>query len=523
MAKGDKHHIDELLRANLSAPTSDYKPDWDAFAQKLAIAQKRKKSIRIGIVLSAAALLLVIGIFGVNIFSPTDSIEIEQPTPIGNSTNSIQKETNSTSTETTPFNTNDEVNDFVIEDEPIDANEIDNASEEKINTISEQDLQNKIQNTNSSQDQPHSVEVTIADESVAKAREAKDKKIEEVSTTDEPILDDIKTTNSVSETINTGIKEPTNNNTTSNGQGLIQKDSTNSTRDNLENDLKNKSSNNLNNTTESTNDTSFTNIPDSVGFALQTNDTNTIDQLVKPEEKTKIKYAPTSTKWIFSLNVYSKYTIRDVKINDDGKVHKDFEDILLSSEKAGFSTNIGFEVRYRPLPYLTLGSGIHYTQNRTVGRFDFRNSEVPVIDTNGTIVGYITLDSSQVRTVNQKIDNRLNYIEIPFLLTYEKQLSDKWYFNSELGVSVLFFLNTKGETVNSFSLETVNLSSQPTTNTLGSLHARLGVLYNFSGNWFVGVEPTYKHYLGTVFSSDSPVEIRQYTIGLNMSIQYRIK
>ncbi len=513
MAQGDKHHIDELLRAKLSAPSSDVKSDWNAFSAKLAIAQKRKRRKRIWVAVSSViALLLIVGLFGTDYLMPNKALPttnptIESPQPITD----------------TPIENNEGIEDISVPD--IDYEKV--RDEQIVDTeppteeptpdiLPESTIAVENQNT----DQPiiNQTEGTITENNGIELSVNEGVERIETNTESDEADENIKLTiNKPTEDIaneNTAVKEPANNTSDeeSDKPDVVLEETLSNTDKSVSNENQSDSGNTFSDstTTQLANNDSSNAIIDST-----TNTTST--------EKPNIKLSPKTTKWIFSFNAYSNYTVRDVKIKDNSTIHKDYENILSNSEEAGYSTNFGFEVRYRPLPFLTIGSGIHYTQNRTVGNFDFTNDQVPVIDVSGAIVGYITLDSTQVRTVSQSINNRQNYVEIPFLLTYEKQLSEKWYLNTEFGASVLFHLNSKGETINSFSLEATQLSNQPSRTSLGTLHARAGLLYNFSNNWFVGIEPTYKYYLGSIYETDSPIKINQYTIGLNMSIQYRIK
>lgn len=168
-------------------------------------------------------------------------------------------------------------------------------------------------------------------------------------------------------------------------------------------------------------------------------------------------------KSVISIGLESSFVLSNNSINSDPNfVNKDYEQIRNSSEKGGFS--YGFVLGWNlNLPInLTFGTGIEYRTTIVNASYNFTIEEVPVIDIDNSIAGYIKLNDTSKQNISFSNKQVQRLISIPLALQYNLRLNN---LRSPIiiggGILISKNLGFSGETINPVFLdERVELNSQ---------------------------------------------------------------
>lgn len=128
-------------------------------------------------------------------------------------------------------------------------------------------------------------------------------------------------------------------------------------------------------------------------------------------------------KSVISIGLESSFVLSNNSINSDPKfVNKDYEQIRNNSEKGGFS--YGFVLGWNlNLPInLAIGTGIEYRTTIVNASYNFTIEEVPVIDIDNSIAGYIKLNDTSKQTINFSNTQVQQLISFPISLQYNLKI-----------------------------------------------------------------------------------------------------
>lgn len=168
-------------------------------------------------------------------------------------------------------------------------------------------------------------------------------------------------------------------------------------------------------------------------------------------------------KSVISIGVEGSFILSNTSINSDPNfVNKDYEQIRNNSEKGGFS--YGFVLGWNlNLPInLAFGTGIEYRTTIVNANYNFTIEEVPVIDIDNSIAGYIKLNDTSKQNISFSNTQVQRLISIPLALQYNLRLN-KLRQPIIIGGGILISKNLgfSGETINPVFLdERVELNSQ---------------------------------------------------------------
>lgn len=168
-------------------------------------------------------------------------------------------------------------------------------------------------------------------------------------------------------------------------------------------------------------------------------------------------------KSVISLGLESSILLSGKSSNSDPEfVNKNYEQIRNNSEKGGFS--YGFILGWNlNLPVnLSFGTGLEYRTTIVNANYNFTIEEVPVIDIDNSIAGYIKLNDTSKQNISFSNTQVQRLISIPLALQYNLRLN-KLKQPIIIGGGILLSKNLgfSGETINPVFLdERVDLNTQ---------------------------------------------------------------
>jgi len=240
-----------------------------------------------------------------------------------------------------------------------------------------------------------------------------------------------------------------------------------------------------------------------------------INQEKKPSNLTKI-----ACKIVFSPD----YTFNKSTTNSANapRIHENYNLISGESEKGAISFSLGVNLEFFVMKNLSVTSGLFYDKYSTGGKYDFYNNKIPVIDSiTGIIKGYITVNDTV--GVHYSINNSYSYLELPLILNYYIALGEKWKLNLKAGGSMIYYMSSSGKTITAdeLVLKDVNTYSYNTIN--WGLILGLGCYYRLSDRINIGLEPTFKQFLGSLMKNDEITDMKPWSVGVNANVQIKLK
>lgn len=252
------------------------------------------------------------------------------------------------------------------------------------------------------------------------------------------------------------------------------------------------------------------------------------EQRLKKEEKEN-EYDPYISPlqevnpWSYAVNVYPNFTFREFKVLPDraALLHSDFVDEMTTSEKSGFSLNIGLEVSRRIGAVTYLNSGVEYITNAYQADFDFVNFRDAVIDpNNGEILGYNMKEQPEDIIFNAQ--NSYHYLNVPLSISFQPWASKHLRLNFEVGGSMLYFMGAEGRTLDYKSLAVIDLNQRSYRKFLGSASMKIGMQYWVNPKVNIGFEPTLMYFTNTIYTEEYPFYVIPYSVGLNFNLQVKL-
>lgn len=231
----------------------------------------------------------------------------------------------------------------------------------------------------------------------------------------------------------------------------------------------------------------------------------------------------------FFLDVYYAPEMASRSLQSKDPSLQAYVDERTSSEKPVLSYSTGLKASVVFSNGLTLRGGFSYSCNTE--RFDFvkETQEITTVikDQNGNIVG------TEVKklVIMDKIYNRYNFIDIPVLLGYEKDLRDfvlsvngGFGFNVSSSQSGKIYQDDKNK-MSFYLLENNGEANQPIfRSTAGiSLLGSIGLNYKYNERMMLLLEPSARYYMRSLSAPENPVNQKYLFLGLNIGLRYRLK
>ena len=244
-----------------------------------------------------------------------------------------------------------------------------------------------------------------------------------------------------------------------------------------------------------------------------------------PREKEKELKQNKPSRMVVSVSAgYSKMNTKIIDIENEDKLHKDTRSLFEQSNKdsKSFFFNLGMD--YSLLPGLNLGlnTGIQYLRINTPVNVNYRITEVPFYNIDGTILGYYNADSANAIELKTSSENISNFVNIPLRLNYTIPLNFKNEILLTAGANFMAIVGATGKDVALNESQVKPLSkktySQFSTGFLG------GVQYShqLKDPWWLGVETQWSS--NKLSFKTGPGSINTHLNGyrLNLILKYKL-
>lgn len=227
--------------------------------------------------------------------------------------------------------------------------------------------------------------------------------------------------------------------------------------------------------------------------------------------------------WSVAVSVYPNFTFRQFKVDQEkvSYIHRDFVDATQSSERGGFSLNIGLRVSRRVGPITYLNSGVEYINYKTEAEFNFTNfRDASINEETGEITHYkLKAEPENISFVDA---NLYHYLNVPLSISHQPWATDHIRLNIEAGGSFMYFLAARGKSINYRTLEVIDISERDYRNYIGSFSMKIGATYHVSRKFNFGFEPTLMYFTNTIYTESYPFRVIPYSVGVNLKLQMKL-
>jgi hypothetical protein len=285
--------------------------------------------------------------------------------------------------------------------------------------------------------------------------------------------------------------------------------------------------------------TSFTLVNGTLNF--NNNELISLPEEEKPTQKPEININPDSVKLsektpspptlpkvkptLFTLSVMFSpdYTAHKTSISSPDLVHSSYLTIQNQQVKSALSYTTGIGFSFTPIKGLSIQTGLNYSKRVQKVNYNFNNQKIPVIDANsGRIRGYI-IDTSNHDFTTIKSTNTLSYVQIPIMIGYSLQLTNRFSISLKTGGSYIKMTKCQGVNLHSDDLSTEKYNSLKGFNTQNwSYNLQAGIGYKINRKFEVCVEPVYEKMSNNLYNSTNPVKILNYRYGFNTIIKLHL-
>jgi len=118
--------------------------------------------------------------------------------------------------------------------------------------------------------------------------------------------------------------------------------------------------------------------------------------------------------------------------------------------------------------------------------------------------------------------NRYRYIEIPFIVGYQKNFNRMGVF-IDAGLGMGFMLNTTGAFVEDGFLQSMNKSSNPYKRFNINYMINLGTNYALNNQWNLFIQASYKSNLTSIYKPQFDMGVKYKSLGVQFGMSYIIK
>lgn len=123
----------------------------------------------------------------------------------------------------------------------------------------------------------------------------------------------------------------------------------------------------------------------------------------------------------------------------------------------GFQMNLGLRYNVLPKWFVNADFGYHYSSTST--QYKTQIKEVPVIDQDQKIVGYLKLADSNVININTKYRSTFHQVSVPLMFGYNFNVKGALQLNAMLGIALQYSYYSKIALPNSVNIQDISNSS----------------------------------------------------------------
>ncbi len=217
------------------------------------------------------------------------------------------------------------------------------------------------------------------------------------------------------------------------------------------------------------------------------------------------------------LASHQKYQ-SEVQEKNDKKLNRNYSEISSNGNKKSIVFNYGISMERTFYKGFGASIGINKMTLLKSQHVDYELKEVPVIDINGEIAGYIQISPERIQ---EKVTSKIQYMSFPVLVSYSLQFKEKNSFQFKLGTNILSEISNNNY---KYDYTTLQLSSYHNNSKKQSFNnIQYGMFYNrYITNKFILGLGYERQNLGKVNSLSDKTELVKSTIN-NIGISFKIQ
>lgn len=244
-----------------------------------------------------------------------------------------------------------------------------------------------------------------------------------------------------------------------------------------------------------------------------------------PREKEKDSKPIKPSRMALSVSAgYSKMNSKIIDIENETKLHKDtrslFEQSNLNSKT--FFFNLG--VDYSLLPGLNLGlnTGVQYLRISTPVNINYRITEVPFYNIDGTIIGYYKADSANTIELSTSTNNISNFVNIPLRLNYTIPINFKNEILITAGANFMAILGATGKDVALNESQVKPLSKKSYSQFSAGFLGGIQYSHQLKDPWWLGFETQWSSNKLNFKTGPGSVNTQLSGYRLNLILKYKL-
>jgi hypothetical protein len=244
-----------------------------------------------------------------------------------------------------------------------------------------------------------------------------------------------------------------------------------------------------------------------------------------PRDKEKGTKHPKPSRMAVSASAgYSKMNIKIKDIENENKLHKDTRSLFDQCNKNSktFFFNLGFDYSLMPGLNVGLNTGVQYLRITNPVNINYRITEVPFSNIDGTIFGYYTADSANAVELSTTATNTTNYINIPLRFNYTIPINFKNEILLTAGANLMAIVGANGKdiAINESQVKPLNKNvyNQFSAGFLGGIQYS----HQLKDPWWLGVETQWSSNKMSFKSGPGTLNTQLNGYRLNLILKYKI-
>jgi len=202
-----------------------------------------------------------------------------------------------------------------------------------------------------------------------------------------------------------------------------------------------------------------------------------------------------SSELFFSLSSGIKTSNPNVYVAQTAKqlIHKDYNSVRNAAERGSIGYTIE-AVLGKSFGKFEASMGLGYSRINIAGDYGFDYSEHPVLDLDGSIIGYRSLSPEKIAfTSNHSYD----FVQLPLSISYRLVTRNNFNLRFLTGLNAMMLLNVDATTPDPVFLDEIwKFNTSNTENTSFEYKVGLPVQFKMKGSNWGFFEPSYNHNFG---------------------------
>jgi len=244
-----------------------------------------------------------------------------------------------------------------------------------------------------------------------------------------------------------------------------------------------------------------------------------------PREKEKESLLIKPSRMVLSVSAgYSKMKAKIIDIENESKLHKDTRSLFEQSNPNSktFFFNLGMDYSLMPGLNIGLNTGVQYLRMSTPVKINYKITEVPFYNIDGTIIGYYKADSANAIELSTSTNNISNFVNIPFRLNYTIPINFKNEILLTAGANFMAILAATGKDVALNESQVKPLSKKSYSQFSAGFLGGIQYSHQLKDPWWLGFETQWSSNKLNFKTGPGSVNTQLNGYRLNLILKYKL-